>query len=115
MRGALGTDRAVRPRTSVVLLDLNVAVNRLHVFGLTRDGRGLVRRFLGSGAAGGEQGCGAACRAHRHRQLSRKELLAWKSSMRTSRFAGWPARPGLRGVCALPHGLAQFSPVRSDA
>jgi len=35
-RGALGTDSAVRTRVSIVLLDLDVAVNRLHVFGLTR-------------------------------------------------------------------------------
>jgi uncharacterized protein DUF5329 len=39
-------------RLSVVLPDLNVAVNRPHVLGVTRNGHGLVRGFLGSGAAG---------------------------------------------------------------
>ena len=52
-RGALGTGTdPVHTGASVVLLDLNVAVNRPYVFGLTRNGLGFVRRFLGSGAAG---------------------------------------------------------------
>src|ERR1700730_231402 len=42
----------VHTGTSVVLLDFNLAVDRLYTFGLTRNGFGLVYRFLGSGAAG---------------------------------------------------------------
>src|ERR1700730_1342796 len=41
-----------KPRTLVVLLDFNLAVDRLNTFGLTRNGLGLVCRFLGSGGAG---------------------------------------------------------------
>jgi hypothetical protein len=51
-RGAPGTDIPVQTGLSVVLLDLNVAVNRLHVFGITCNGHGFVGGFLGSGAAG---------------------------------------------------------------
>jgi uncharacterized protein DUF5329 len=52
-RGALGTGTdLVQTGSSVVLLDLNVAMNRPYVFGLARNGLGLVRGFLGSGAAG---------------------------------------------------------------
>jgi hypothetical protein len=51
-RGAHGTDASVQTGTSVVLHDLDVAVNHLYVFRLTRNGLGLVCRFLGSGAAG---------------------------------------------------------------
>jgi len=47
-----GPPYPVQTGLSIVLLDLNVAVNRLHVFGITCDGDGLVRGFLGSGAAG---------------------------------------------------------------
>jgi hypothetical protein len=52
MRGALGPTHPVPTGISVVLLDLNIVVNCSYVFGLTRDGRSLVRCFLGSGAAG---------------------------------------------------------------
>src|ERR1700730_10749137 len=47
-------DRRIRlkTRTLIVLLDFDLAVDRLYAFGLTRDGRSLVCRFLGSGAAG---------------------------------------------------------------
>src|ERR1700730_11224815 len=38
--------------TSVILLDFDIVMHRLDVFGFTRNGRGLVCRFLGSGAAG---------------------------------------------------------------
>jgi hypothetical protein len=51
-RGARRTDASVQTRTSIVLHDLDVAVNHLHVFSLTRNGLGLVCRCLGSGAAG---------------------------------------------------------------
>src|ERR1700693_1830129 len=42
----------VQTGTPVVLLDFSLAVDRLYTFGLTRNGLGLVCRFLGSGAAG---------------------------------------------------------------
>ena len=47
-----GPTHPVRTGLSVVLLDLNVAMNRLHVFGITRNRDSLVRGFLGSGTAG---------------------------------------------------------------
>src|ERR1017187_8352598 len=50
MRGAPGMHRA-RAGSSVVLLDLNVVVDVLDAFCLTRNGHGLVDCLLGSGAA----------------------------------------------------------------
>jgi hypothetical protein len=50
-RGALATDASVQTRTLVVLLDCNLAMDRFYTFGLTCNRRGLVCRFLGSGAA----------------------------------------------------------------
>ena len=47
----LGPTYPVQSGTSVVRLDFNVAVDRLYVFGPTRNGHCLVRRLLGSGAA----------------------------------------------------------------
>src|SRR6202011_2531235 len=47
-RGAPGILAGV----SVILLDFEIVMHRLDVFGVTRNGRGLVCRFLGSGAAG---------------------------------------------------------------
>ena len=47
----LGPTYPVQTGLSVVLLDLDVTVNRPHVFGVARNGHGLVRGFLGSGAA----------------------------------------------------------------
>jgi len=47
-----GPTYRVQTGLSVVLLDLNVAMNRLHVFGITRNRDSLVRGFLGSGTAG---------------------------------------------------------------
>jgi hypothetical protein len=42
----------LQTKTLVVLPDFKLAVDRLYTFGLTRNGRGLVCGFLGSGAAG---------------------------------------------------------------
>jgi hypothetical protein len=49
---APGSTHSVLTGTSVVLLDFYVVMNCLYVFGVTRNGRGLVYRCLGSGTAG---------------------------------------------------------------
>src|SRR5579872_5562001 len=46
------TTRSIPARTSIVLLDFDIVMNRRNVLGITRNGCGLVCRFLGSGAAG---------------------------------------------------------------
>jgi hypothetical protein len=50
-RGALGIYASGSNESSVVLLDLDVATDILHAFGLACNGYGLVCRFLGPGAA----------------------------------------------------------------